>query len=57
MEVRLIRRFSSDQLNGRDYRTQPGLNKDTPLGRPVQRRGKITSMPELGGLHDAYVRI
>ncbi len=39
------------------YRTHLGLDKDTPLGRPVQRRGRITSMPKLGGLHHAYVRI
>ena len=38
------------------YRTHLGLNKDTPLGRPVQHRGRITSMPKFGGLHHAYVR-
>ncbi len=39
------------------HRTHLGLNKDTPLERPVQHRGRITSMSKLGGLHHAYVRI
>jgi transposase InsO family protein len=39
------------------YRTHLGLDKDTPLGRPVHDRGAITPMPKLGGLHHAYVRI
>ncbi len=39
------------------YRTHLGLDKDTPLRRPVQHRGRITPMPKLGGLHHAYVRI
>ena len=38
-------------------RTHLGLNKDTPQGRPVHDRGRITSTPKLGGLHHAYVRI
>ena len=40
-----------------DDRTHLGLNKDTPLGRPVQDRCRITAVPKLGGLHHAYVRI
>ncbi len=39
------------------YRTHLGLNKDTPLRRPVQYRGRITPMPKLGGLHHAYIRM
>jgi transposase InsO family protein len=39
------------------YRTHLGLDKDTPFGRPVHDRGRITPMPKLGGLHHAYVRI
>jgi hypothetical protein len=37
--------------------THLGLNKDTPLGRPVHDRGTITPMPKLGGLHHTYIRI
>ncbi len=39
------------------WRTHLGLAKDTPLSRPIQHRGAIRSMPKLGGLHHAYVRI
>ena len=51
---RLLRAYA-DYYN--TYRTHLGLNKDTPLRRPVQHRGRITPMPKLGGLHHAYVRI
>ncbi len=51
---RLLREYA---VYYNDYRTHPGLDKDTPLGRPVQHRGRITSVPKLGGLHHAYVRI
>lgn len=51
---RLLRDYA-DYYN--DYRTHLGSNKDTPLGRSVQHRDRITSMPKLGGLHHAYVRI
>lgn len=40
-----------------NWRTHLGLNKDTPLARPVLHKGAITSTPKLGGLHHAYVRI
>ena len=39
------------------WRTHLGLAKDTPFTRQVQRRGSIISVPKLGGLHHAYVRI
>jgi len=39
------------------WRTHLALDKDTPLTRPVHRRGTITPMPKLGGLHHAYVRM
>jgi transposase InsO family protein len=39
------------------WRTHLGLGKDTPLTRPVHRRGAITAVPKLGGLHHAYMRI
>ena len=54
---RKTRGSAPDRINRRDNRTHLGLNKDTPLGRSVQHRGRITSMPKLGGLHHAYVRI
>ena len=40
-----------------DLRTHRSLDKDAPLSRPVQRIGRITSLPLLGGLHHQYVRI
>ena len=51
---RLLRAYA-DYYN--IYRTHLGLNKDTPLGRPVHDRGTITPMPKLGGLHHTYIRI
>ncbi len=51
---RLLRAYA-DYYN--TYRTHLGLDKDAPLGRPVQDHGKITPMPKLGGLHHAYIRI
>lgn len=38
------------------YRTHLGLDKDTPLARTVQAVGTISAMPQLGGLHHAYIR-
>jgi integrase len=38
-------------------RTHLGLDKDTPLPRPVQRSGAIVAVPILSGLHHRYVRI
>jgi len=42
-------------LSGVD--TQRSLIKDTPLHRPIERLGIITSRPILGGLHHQYFRI
>ncbi|MCH8113359.1 MAG: transposase [Proteobacteria bacterium] len=53
--LRQLLRAYADYYN--TYRTHLGLDKDTPLGRPVQRHVGITSMSKLGGLHQAYVRI
>ncbi len=53
--LRRLLRDNADYYNV--YRTHLGLNKDTPLGRPVHDRGRITAVPKLGGLHHAYVRI
>ncbi len=51
---RLLRDYA-DYYN--EYRTHLGLDKDTPLGRPVHDRGRITAVRKLGGLHHAYLRI
>lgn len=51
---RLLRAYADYDNNNR---THLGLNKDTPLRRPVHDRGRIASMPKLGGLYHAYVRI
>jgi transposase InsO family protein len=51
---RLLRAYA-DYYN--TWRTHLGLDKDTPLGRPIHDRGRIRPMPKLGGLHHAYVRI
>ena len=40
-----------------DVRTHRSLDKDTPVSRPVQRTGSITSFQILGGLHHHYVRV
>ena len=52
--LRLLRDYA-DYYNA--WRTHLGLEKDTPLRRRVQRQGTISSVPKLGGLHHAYVRI
>ncbi len=40
-------------------RTHLSLNKDTPIGRPVQPAdaGKIVAFPQVGGLHHRYERL
>jgi transposase InsO family protein len=38
-------------------RTHLALDKDTPLHRPAQTVGRITSVTWLGGLHRHYVRM
>jgi transposase InsO family protein len=40
-----------------ESRTQLSLRKDSPLGRTVQRYGKISATPVLSGLHHRYARI
>lgn len=51
---RLLRDYA-DYFNR--WRTHLGLDKDTPLTRPVRRCGTIIAVPKLGGLHHAYARI
>ena len=38
-------------------RTHLSLGKDAPIGRAIQRHGRIEVRPVLGGLHHQYVRI
>jgi transposase InsO family protein len=38
-------------------RTHLSLDKDPPTHRPIQRLGRITARPILGGLHRQYRRI
>jgi putative transposase len=38
------------------YRTNLGINKDSPEGRPVQKEGKIDKIPIVNGLHHYYYR-
>jgi hypothetical protein len=38
------------------HRTNLALAKDAPLGRCVERRGRLASRPILGGLHRRYYR-
>jgi transposase InsO family protein len=38
-------------------RTHLSLNKDAPLGRPVQSHGALRQLPHFGGLHHSFVRI
>jgi transposase InsO family protein len=40
-----------------NLRTHRSLDKDAPRFRSVQRIGRITSRPILGGLHHQYARI
>jgi hypothetical protein len=38
-------------------RTHLSLNKDAPLGRPVQSHGVLQRLPHFGGLHHSFVRM
>ena len=38
-------------------RTHLALEKDAPLGRPIQASGRVVPVPVLGGLHHHYVRM
>jgi hypothetical protein len=51
---RIVREYAA-YYNG--SRTHRALNQDTPVHRPVQNIGAITSRPVLNGLHHQYVRV
>ena len=55
-EWHLRRVLKSYSLYYNETRTHLGLDKDTPLPRPVQRSGTIVSVPILSGLHHCYAR-
>jgi transposase InsO family protein len=38
-------------------RTHLSLNKDAPLGRPVQSNGVLRRLPHFNGLHHSFVRM
>ena len=38
-------------------RTHLSLGKDAPIGRPIDRFGRIIAEPMVGGLHYRYARI
>ena len=38
-------------------RTHLSLNKDAPLGRPVQSHGALRQLPHFCGLHHSFVRM
>ena len=38
-------------------RTHLAIDKDAPLARAVQRTGRVEIVPQLGGLHNSFVRI
>jgi transposase InsO family protein len=53
--LRRILRAYADYYNR--ARTHLALEKDAPLGRPVQTTGWVVAVPFLGGLHHQYARI
>jgi len=53
--LRRVLRAYVDYYNG--TRTHLSLNKDTPIARPILRKGRIQFVPCLGGLHCSLVRI
>jgi transposase InsO family protein len=56
-EAHLRRVLSEYTLYYNAARTHLGLEKDTPIPRPIQSRGTIIAEPILGGLHHQYARI
>jgi hypothetical protein len=39
------------------WRTHLSLAKDAPFGRRIHSEGPIARLPQVGGLHQAFVRI
>ena len=53
--LRRLLRACADYYNA--TRIHLSLGKDTPLGRPILRQGRIRSVPHMGGLHHSFVRM
>jgi transposase InsO family protein len=53
--LRKLLREYADYYNA--LRTHLSLNKDAPLGRPVQSHGVLRQLPHFGGLHHSFVRM
>ena len=53
--LRKLLRDYADYYNR--LRTHLSLNKDAPLGRPVQSHGVLRQLPHFGGLHHSFVRM
>jgi transposase InsO family protein len=56
-EAHLYRILDSYAAYYNRVRTHLALRKNAPVARTVQRIGRITAVPPLGGLHHQYVRI
>ena len=56
-EVHLRRILRAYAVYYNDFRTHLSLVKDSPDHRPIQRFGRLTNQPILGGLHHHYCRI
>src|SRR5260221_808157 len=55
IHLRRVRKSYADYYN--ILRTHRSLDNDTPVSRPVQRTGVISSRTILGGLHHRYARV
>jgi transposase InsO family protein len=56
-EAHLRRILSAYAVYYNHVRTHLALDKNVPLGRSIQRSGRIAAIPVFGGLHLQYVRI
>src|SRR3974377_2316645 len=56
-EAHLRRILSAYAVYYNQTRTHLALNKDCPLGRPIQRFGTVAAIPVLAGLHHQYARL
>ena len=58
LDERHLRRLLRDYAEYYNrLRTHLSLDKDAPLGRPVQSHGVLRQLPHFGGLHHSFVRM